>query len=80
MAAAGWTLQNGFMVSLSPGGQLMRVCRLAASEWGNSPHHPSSQRGAGGGVVRTGEGAVGGVEGGHIPHYVPASRELSLIF
>lgn len=36
-------VQNGFMVSLSPGEQLMRVRRLAASEWGNSTRYPSSR-------------------------------------
>lgn len=55
--------QNGFMVSLSPGEQLMRVRRLAASEWGNSTRYPSNGRR---GVVVGGVGGV--VEGGHIPH------------
>lgn len=36
-------VQNGFMVSLSPGEQLMRVRRLAASEWGNFTRYPSSR-------------------------------------
>lgn len=58
------------MVSLSPGEQLMRVRELAASEWGNSTDYPSSG-GSEGGVLR---------EGGHIPHYVRVSQELSLIF
>lgn len=43
--------QNGFMVSLSPGEQLMRVRKLAASEWGNSTRYPSN-RGRGGGGCR----------------------------
>lgn len=47
-------VQNGFMVSLSPGEQLMRVRRLAASEWGNSTRYPS--RGRGTGVVLWGGG------------------------
>lgn len=51
----------------------MRVRRLAASEWGNSTHHPSSRGGLKG-------GRRGFVEGGHIPHYVRVSQELSLIF
>lgn len=42
-------VENGFMVSLSPGERLMRVRRLEASEWGNSTHHPSSKGGGGGG-------------------------------
>lgn len=54
----------------------MRVRRLAASEWGNSTHHPSSRRGWEGGKEEEG----GFVKGGHIPHYVRVSQELSLIF
>lgn len=37
----------------------MRVRRLAASEWGNSTHHPSS-RGGLEGEGRGGEGVEGG--------------------
>lgn len=50
----------------------MRVRELAASEWGNSTYYPSSGGGRGGGGVLR--------EGGHIPHYVRVSQELSLIF
>lgn len=66
-------MQNGFMVSLSPGERLMRVYRLAASEWGNSTHHPSNT----GGLE---SGRRGFVEGGHIAHYVRVSQEVPLIF
>lgn len=37
----------------------MRVCRLAASEWGNSTHHPSSRGGLERGRGRGRRGTVG---------------------